>query len=454
MSKKNEIVEIDDQYTLLAGHELIVDTGAEKNSLFEPAKKPDAPKPQLEDYSDEVSFWGEENDFPQTIIEAVESSTELAPLLDWKARVMQGRELLPFKLKGWDPVNKRMEYEFVNDPEILEFLTNRITQRYLREAAVDFFYFWNVFPDMIKSVDGEKIAYLGTHDASWCRWGKMDDKGNIDKCFVSPDWPNANTSDKKNVPSFKVIDPYDYNAVEKLKSDTGTDRFVFPISYPSPGKAFYQLAPWNGFITTQWAKIARSIPKAKESQQSKILSAKYILQIPVNYWPTVHKDWHKKKPEEQRDIKKTKVKEINEDLTGTKNTGKTILTEVGYDENGREIPAWKIIPIESVTKEGEHLEDSREASEHLMRALGVDPTLVGDGPGKKMGSGSGSDKRVAFNIYVALQQPYRDVILEPLKFIAEYNGWVKKHPGLTFRFVEIEIETLDKKHSTSNETTN
>lgn len=455
MGTELESVEhIDDQYSLLTEHGVIVDTGAPVN-LLPLSKRPDSPVVKDEDTSAEISNWGEENDFPQRIIEAVELSTELAPLLDWKARALQGRQLLPFQLTGWDPAKKQMIYEYVDDPEIIEFLTHRITQRYLREAATDFFYFWNVFPDLIKSVAGDKIAYIGTHDASWCRWSKQDKQGNFKKCYVSANWPAAKISDKDTL-NFNVVDPYSATAVEDLKKNTDEkwNRFVYPISYPSPGKAFYQLAPWNGFITTHWAKIARSIPRSKERLQSRILSARYILQIPINYWPAVYKDWAKKTPGQQADIKKAKVRQINDDLTGSDNAGKTILTEVGYDDNGKEIPSWKIIPIESASKDSGELEDSREASEHLMRALGVDPTLVGDGPGKKMGGGSGSDKRVAFNIYVALQQPYRDVILEPFRFIAEYNGWADKYPGLTFRFVEIELETLDKSHSTSKETTN
>lgn len=448
---KENMIEIDEQYTYLGEHGIIVDTGDPQN-ISEPITYSKSPRTKSESGS-KVSFWGEENDFPQKVIEAIEQSTELGPLLDWKARALQGRELRAFKTVGWDPKKKSMIYEYVDDAEINDFLSHRITKRYLREASIDFFYFWNVFPDLIKSVDGERIAYIGTQDASWCRWGEMNAKGNIEKCFISADWPNAK-SDDKEVIKLDVIDPYDYSVVDTVKENKNLKRFIYPVSYPSPGKAFYQLAPWNGFLTSKWHKIAKEIPESKERKMSLMLSAKYILQIPVNYWPAVYKDWAKKKPEEQTKIKRDKVKEINKDLTGVSNTGKTILTEVGYDENGREIPSWKIVPIESAFKDEKELEDSREASQHLMRALGVDSTLVGDSPGKSMGAGSGSDKRVAFNIYVALQQPYRDVILEPFYFIADYNGWSKRHPGLVFKMVEIELETLDKSHSTSVETTN
>src|SRR5690606_31506557 len=135
-----------------------------------------------------------------------------------------------------------MIYEYVDDEEINEFLSHRITKRYLREAAIDFFYFWNVFPDLIKSVNGDKIAYIGTQDASWCRWGEMNKNGNIEKCYVSANWPDAKVNDKETLP-LTVIDPYDYLVVDNVKEDENLKRFIYPVSYPSPGKAFYQLAP-------------------------------------------------------------------------------------------------------------------------------------------------------------------------------------------------------------------
>ncbi|MOA12613.1 hypothetical protein D3C78_1326240 [compost metagenome] len=88
-----------------------------------------------------------------------------------------------------------------------------------------------------------------------------------------------------------------------------------------------------------------------------------------------------------------------------------------------------------------------------MRALGIDGTLVGDGPGKKMGAGSGSDKRIAYNIYCSLLQTHRDKLLKPLDFIADFNGWTDRLQGLKFRFRDIRLETLDKSHKTTKETT-
>ena len=135
------------------------------------------------------------------------------------------------------------------------------------------------------------------------------------------------------------------------------------------------------------------------------------------------------------------------------NTGRTILSELGFDVTNRPIDSWKIIPIEDKLREGTFLEDSREASQHLRSALGLDSALTGDGPGKGMGASSGSDKRIALNIYVALQQPYREVLFEPLYFIAEYNGWTNKYPNFKLKTIEIQLETLERSHQTSIDVT-
>jgi hypothetical protein len=64
--------------------------------------------------------------------------------------------------------------------------------------------------------------------------------------------------------------------------------------------------------------------------------------------------------------------------------------------------------------------------------MSVDPTLVGNGPSRGKDSGSGSDKRIAMNIQTAILQPCRNVILEPLVFLAKYNGWLDRYPTLFF----------------------
>jgi hypothetical protein len=35
------------------------------------------------------------------------------------------------------------------------------------------------------------------------------------------------------------------------------------------------------------------------------------------------------------------------------------------------------------------------------------------------------------------------MLLEPLDFVAEYNGWKERYPGLTFKFRDTILTTLD-----------
>lgn len=445
MSKK--ILKIDDNTSFLPEHGVIVAIAAEPTAV--PST---APKPKAEGGANSIiAPWGENNDYPQQILKEAEGDTELLPLLEWKGRVLQGREVVAVNLV-WDDGKKDFKVERINDEEITKFLNTLNWKRYWREACVDFTYFQNIFPDLIKSKDNNRIAIINTHDASWCRWGVMDNDGNIKKCFVSAEWQDgAKADDKTKVMEHPVIDPYDPEVIEKIKNDKKVKRFVYHANYPSPGRAYYPIAGWHSFLFSDWFQIKKNVAKWKRKFMERVLSAKFIITIPTNYWPAVHKDWESKSKEEKLKIKKEKVKEINDSLTGLEGAGSSILSEVGFDHEGKELPAIKIIPIESGFKDGEHLEDSQEASQHLNRALNVDSTLVGSGPSRGNDAGSGSDKRVAFNIYTAILQPFRDVILEPLYFIADYNGWTDRYPNIRFKVLEVDIQTLDQ-GPTSKET--
>lgn len=409
-----------------------------------PAKVQPEPNPVLLNNIFAYAQWGDDNLFPQRIIELAAQSAELAPLLDWKSRAAQGKEVLPY-IKKYDLKTNSLKEEFVNDEEILAFLSTRQFKHYIREAYIDFFWFGNVFPDLIKSGDGTKIAQLNAHDASHCRWTLQNDKGVVPYCWITPNWGILNGMvDAKTALIVDVIDPYDYFAVDKLKASSRIERVVYPISYPSPGKTYYQLATWDGFRTTGWLNYASQIPVFKQALLTNAMHIKYLIKVPTTYWPAKYKDWHTLSQADQDGKKKATLDEINAKLTNAINAGKSILNEVGFDDDGKPIPGWDIIVIDDKNRDGFLNSDSQEASAYLMRALQLDDSLLSKFPGKGMGAGSGSDTRVAFNLYCAMQEPYRDIILEPLHFIAEYNGWKVKYPTLFFKTVEIELQTLDQ----------
>lgn len=448
MSNKKATIQpeyISDDMAVLGEHGVIVAMSGGINPTLG-TEKPSSPKPK-ETANGTVAPWGDSNDFPQDVIERANKDLGVLPLLDKKGRLLQGREVIAVQMV-YNAEKKDFEVTRINDPEVNEFLAGRIFQRYWREGCVDFTWFHNIFSDLIKDKSQDKIAYIGTHEASWCRWRLMNAKGVIEECYVSAEWPSAKPDDKEKVITHPVLDPYSYSVVDDFKQAT-YKRAVYPANYPSPGQAYYPLAPWTQYLYSEWCTLKANIPRWKKITMEKMLAAKYILTIPVNYWPQKYKNWNNLNVNERLAKKKETVKEINDKLTGIENAGSTILSEVGFDDQGKEIPGFKIIPIDNILKDGQYLEDSQEAVEYMLQCLDLDPTIVGKGPGRGKDAGSGSDKRVAFNILVALLQPYRDVILEPLYFLADYNGWTDKHKGLRFKVLEVELETLDKAHKTA-----
>ncbi len=407
----------------------------------DPAVPMKSPRPK-ETGSLEYSPWGEGNDFPQQTIAKVEADTELGALLDWKGRVLQGKQVVAMQ-EVWNEEKKKFDAIEVNDQEIKDFLSSISWKRYWREACVDFTWFQNIFPDMFKSKKGNSIATISCHHAAWTRLGKMNGSGTVEKAYVSAMWPDAKVGDEYTQ-EYKVVDPYDASLIEKLKDDTNLKRFIYPVSYPSPGKAYYSLSPWIAFINSDWYKIKNLIPKWKLRFMERLLSAAKLLTIHPNYWRTAYKDWDALDRDEQLKLKKAKVKEISASLSGIEGAGATILTEMVTDNEGKPVPGFTLTSIESGFKDGQNLEDSQEASQHLMRALNVDPTLVGNGPGRGKDAGSGSDKRIAMNIATAILTPYRNVILEPLELKAMYDGWKDRIKNLFFAVVEVDLQTLDE----------
>jgi len=101
----------------------------------------------------------------------------------------------------------------------------------------------------------------------------------------------------------------------------------------------------------------------------------------------------------------------------------------------------KITVLDDKEKDGKYNEDYSDGQANLLYALGTDPSLFGF-QSKDIQRSGGSDKSQSFNIFIAKSSPYRSRILEPLKFIAEYNGWTKRFPRLTFKFDDTLMKNL------------
>ena len=415
-----------------------------------PAKTIPEPKPFLLNNIFPYVRWGDDNLFPQNINTLIEAHPELAALLDWKARAAHGKQVLPY-IEVYDKEADTLKDKFVDDDEILSFLRSRQFKQYIRIAYINLFRFANIFPSFTKSVDGSKIVQLRCYDSSHCRWVEQNDKGVVPAVWITPNWGVINGMiDQKTAKIVDVLDPFNYFEVDRIRNATGIKEVIYPAYYPSPGHIYYQLATWDGYRTSGWLNYSLKIPIFKTALITNAMHIKYLVRVPTNYWQAKYTDWNSV-DQPTKDLRKQQtLDDINSKLTNAANAGKSILNEVGFDDDGKPLPGWEIIVIDDKNRDGFLNEDSQESSAFLMRALQMDDSLLSKFPQNGMGAGSGSDKVAAFNLYCSLQEPYRDIVLEPLHFIAEYNGWKDKYPSLKFKTVEIQLTSPSLQAATQN----
>lgn len=387
----------------------------------------------------EVANWGDDNLFPQNLKAEVRSSTIIPSTLDKMARtlVAGGIEYGSFQ-DGGDKRVFRQEY----DLEIEDWLDENNIDRYLIQSSVSFYWYMNLFPELILSKNRSKVASIALQQTPYCRWEKQDESGFIRNCYINANWDNGGApSNSIKVP---VINPY-YGKYEQVRSGKSF-KYIYPVSYPDPGNSYYALAYWDGARTSGWLDVSKAIPEFKKSLFKNQLSIKFHIEISTEWWKEKYHNWDDLGDKEKSDLKKAEAERIEKFFKGAEQAGNTLITPMLHDPMGGDKfeSYWRINAIDDKIKDGIYVEDSQEASSHLLYALGMDPALTGSGPGKAMGAGSGSDKRVAFNVYVELCQPHERIILEPLNYIARYNGWTGENGRpIKFQLRHNMITTLD-----------
>lgn len=386
-----------------------------------------------------IAYWGKKNDFPQQVIKKLATNPILARTLDDKVCFAQGIDVLPVMPKIVDGEEK---LEIVDDPEIWAFLDQTSTQNYFNEAFTNLFTFYNGFAKLTKSINHEKILQIDCEDSAFCRLSDQNAAGESDFVYVNANWPQAKITDKETI-TYDAINPCSFTIVDDAYQ-LNDHEFIYPFSYATPGKTFYQLAHYMSFLESEWNLLLDLIAKHKRYFLENQITLKFHIELPDYYFAEKLGEAYKKasEPEKLR-MRTAEIQAWNDYLTNVENTGNSIAS-IYKVINNIALPGVKITPIDNKMPDGKFINDNQEAFSLLLYALGMDPALLGFAPGAKMGSGSGSDKREAFLIFLAKVTPYRKKVLEPLNFIAQYNGWKERYPRMRFAFKDVILTTLDK----------
>lgn len=395
--------------------------------------------------SDPMAYWGDNNDFPQLVIKDVRQDAELPNLLDEKARLLYSGGLVWGKLeKGPDGSEKLLALDTGKEKEIEEWMMRSNINRYVLEAAKDLYWFGNAFPEVVRTVDGSKIIQLCVQAAETCRWEKQDNAGIVRNCYINANFPDAKATDR-NTKKLPVLDPY-YDPASTLRVTKGGTNFIYPLSIPTPGSSYYQLADWNSIRASGWLAVSAAVPKFKSAMLGKQMTIKYLIEVSQLYWEYKFEGFSSKSAEEKAALKKEEFDNFQLLLSGTEQSGGNLITPFITDPaTGKELSLWKVTALDDKIKDGKYLEDGKDASLYKYSAMGIHPALLGTMPNNGLG-GAGSNIREAYTLYIMKIRAHQDIILEPLNSLVKYyNGWEE----VSFRFRNSFMNTLDKGSETT-----
>lgn len=392
-----------------------------------------------------VARWGADNLEPQRMLAEARENTILAPGLDWKARALYGGGLMYGSLVYGD--DGAETFKPLRLLPVEQFMRRNQLHRWAMGTAQDVVTFALAFPEVILSKDRSQITNISRQKVPFCRWASQNPAtGFIEWCYINANWSSwSSESDQYTIKVPAIVPGYDL--MESLRGDQRGYKFIYPLSYPSHAETFYPFATWNVARLSGWYKVAQDIPEFKKMLFENQVTIKYLIEVSTWWWKWKYgENWETLPQEVRQKHMNFELERFESFMTGNQAAGSSLMVAFHSDPlTQKEFAGWKITPIDNKIKDGIYVEDSQEASLHLYSALDIDPTLRGITPGKSIGGGSGSDKRVAFNVYISLQQAFQDVVLEVLHFICDYNGWTDPDGlPLVWRFRNALITTLDQ----------
>lgn len=395
-------------------------------------KKNGAATQVLFDDKQQHSFvpWGTNNKFPETVREVVQKNTILSARLAQRvARIYSGGIMwgtLSYDANGNEIFTPAMAGS--EAAEIRSWLRKTNFQQWFYTSIANEVYFKQSWTELIKEESGNAIGKLKAHSAKYCRHGWRNTRtGVIDKTYVYGDWnrdPNG-----RGAAAIDTVDML-YDAAGQIRN-LRSRNVMLPVALPDVLQDYYALAPWDSARQSSWLSVAEQIPEFKAAIMKNQIAPKYLIKVSYDYWRTRYPDWEQLEQAERKTKYDAFIKEVSETLSTASNAGKSIFSINKFNPaTNTQVEGITIEEIGSKFKDGQYIEDSNEASTHILTALGEDPTLSGNGPGKNYGAGSGSDKKVAWDIAYALERPIQDALLEPLNIVRDYNQW---NPDLVFR---------------------
>jgi hypothetical protein len=409
-------------------------------------------KYDIEKDEHKISHWGVDNMYPTTMLKKAQQSGLFSSNAMKIGSMLYG-EGLEYGIETI--VDKVKVFEPIIDEEIEEFIIESELNNWLQEQSNDMSNFFNCFSLIHMNQKStmnqtDKIKKISNLEAEYSRLTKTE-KGIIKQILYSPSFADDGTFDNDNGAKYK--NAYTSNKEDLLKH-LGDDRtFGYRKKFPlSPGY-YYAVPPFACLFTKDsWLDVAVATPKILNAINRNMTLIKYHIEYSQEYWKFIYTDWDKKSETRKIELIDQEIIRMNKFLTGIENAGKTYITFKVQDSQGKDMPGCTVTPLKNTIEKDAYLPNNTAANAEIAYYQGIDPSQIGmETPGGKLGAGSGSDKRVAWNTQNLLLKPMEDCLLSPLNFISNFNGWKKDNHRVVWKIKRSKIVTLDNNKETGGQ---
>ncbi|TSE02603.1 hypothetical protein FOF46_30740 [Aquimarina algiphila] len=392
-----------------------------------------------------IAPWGDDNRYPNKFMDAIRLNGAASGGLSLLKSAHYGNGLTFYKNQKSETTGKREKViEYKEDhPEVQAFFKRNKMNTFFTETINDLESYGIGFPSLILSKDYKKVLRIRRQKTAWGRRELMNpSSGFSEMVYFKNQWDDDDTKDAAKIHS---VDPmWCYEEILEYCRKKRIYEFVLPVHYTMTDEAYYPKPTWHAIFNNGWLEVSNSIPMYKKHLFKNQLNIKFLVHVSEAYFEEQYgDDWTDKFDVDERNkIREETLKAIDDHLSGNESSGRSMYSRKLKDDDGKWVNAIEIEPIDNKMKEGSYLPDATAANTEILFAMMVDASLIGGGvPGGNMGSGSGSDKRVAFDILSALFKTKRDTTLQIWDLIKEWNGW---DPDLQAGFENVKLTTLDK----------
>jgi hypothetical protein len=203
--------------------------------------------------------------------------------------------------------------------------------------------------------------------------------------------------------------------------------FAYHSYFPTLAMIYYPQPLHVGlFQEDNWMDVAANVPRIISAMQNNQVVMKYMITVPESYFRMRHAEWDNYDADKKENAVDALQTHIQTTLTGVENAYNSIINvfkdDLSFGNDG--VGKIQIDAIDDKTKKDDFVPSSNAADAQITWGFGLNPSTMGlSYQAGNIGAGSGSDQRESYNTSINLNTPDQDILLDPLNFISEVNGW-------------------------------